>query len=1264
MPSFKPILLKDISLNFMMFKKSTYFTVIISFFICLLTHSLHAQADNVKINIGSGMGSKGSKVCIDFTTENFDLVESFQFSLSYNSNLILPECPPFFTNPALSANGFDFIFECSKKDIGFVNVIGVGDAISIPDGAVLFTVCFDLIGNPGNKSPININGQFISGGIEVCIANSGCNNTVISNEGQIMITTSTLEVFFNKCDADFNNPASGGSIKFYATGGTPPYSYTVNPGGFTGTNLSDAQRILLPNLPLGLYTLNVTDNIGNSIAPKIISVSDNFPLKIDASIVKNPSCADRNNGYISISSVSGGITPYNFEWSNLIGGINVDSIGQLSINKYSVTITDNEGCQILKDFELAVDTLKMGVQITKNATCDQSNVRDGSISITASGGSPFVIGQPYEYSLNGGNFVRFTPPFTISNFRAGSFTILVRDTLNCDADVQTFIMPANKKIDMTFEKEDISCFGLVDGRIILTASPYSVDYTFQPLAGFPNLGTVKSDTFTISNMIAANYAYRVIDADGCRDTVFFTIVEPAAITLSDVVVEPACSTPGSITVNPQGGTGPYDYLWDPPAQNANTIINLSGGLYNLTVSDQNECTATYNKNLTIQEALTLTPKIVNPITCLGQNDARLSVEVLGPIANGPYTFEWTNTSGVVVGIGQILINAAPDTYTIKVTDKNGCFSIASIIVLDGPALDVNSIITNAPCNGGNGRISLSHAGNPTGYVYEWTLKGSSTIIDNDNVLDAKAGDYEVTIKTPSNCNRKFDYSITEPAAITFDPPLTTKVSCFGGDNGAARVDNTLPTDQLIWSENGIGNLAVNLKAGNYWVILRRNGCFSDTVKFEIFSNPKLEIDDSKTAVINPTCFGDKNGSVTIASKGGTGLGYKYAWDTAGAIGPTLSAIGAGSYIVTLSDNNNCEQKDTFILTQPTKLEATLDNNQTVLLNCNNTNNGKIALVTTGGNPGKKTISWQTGVTDENGIAIGLSAGTYCATISDNFGCRDTFCYTLSAPEPLIAELNVPEAPLCFGDETCISVKSISGGTGNKYTFQINNGFRYPIDSCVNVFAGQYFINFFDSTGCSIRATLNIDQPDPVSISLGEDKEILLGSPGVIINADISTAFPIDTAFWSPNEYLDCLSSDCSSVSFQPIETQNYILTVVDQNGCSGSDEISITVKDVRNVYFANIFTPNGDSFNDYFQAVTGEGVEQVVLFTIYDRWGNLVFEKSNYIPDPAGTDGWDGRLQGKPLDPGVFVYYAKVRFIDQKLIEYSGSVTLADKVKN
>ena len=146
--------------------------------------------------------------------------------------------------------------------------------------------------------------------------------------------------------------------------------------------------------------------------------------------------------------------------------------------------------------------------------------------------------------------------------------------------------------------------------------------------------------------------------------------------------------------------------------------------------------------------------------------------------------------------------------------------------------------------------------------------------------------------------------------------------------------------------------------------------------------------------------------------------------------------------------------------------------------------------------------------------------------------------------------------------------------------------------------------------------------------------------------------------------LLCLTSNCQTIEVFPAQTTTYVLTATDAMGCVGTGDVTVTVKDIRSVYFANIFTPNRDGNNDYFQVAIGPGVELVNSFAIYDRWGNKVFFKEKYVPDAAGIDGWDGTFNGSRLDPGVFVYTARVLFIDGKIIDYSGSVTLADKVKN
>lgn len=1245
-----------------MLRKSTIFII---FGLILTSLSVFSQNPfpPVEFNVSSGMDVKGSKVCITVTANNFTNVESIQLNISYNAALVIPDCPgpSSFVGSALAPAIDSTNFNCKNIANGYLNFVWYSAPTSVPDGSVLFTICFTLIGEPGNISPVYFNGQLLD--IEIGQVdndgNSFTTDEIISNTGTIKIISNTLASYVYSCDADQNNVSAGGNFTFYATGGRPPYNYSITPGGYSGTTTLDGERRTINSVPVGVYVLTVTDANGATSTKNII-ISTGDPIKFIAN-VKLPSCQDRRNGSIAIKNLAGGIPPYSYQWSNLL--TNLDSIGNLPINTYTVTISDFNGCNYSQSFDLNIDTLKFDMIMKDSASC--LGVKDGKITIlNVTGGSKFNGANPYKYSINTfGNPKSFIAPFDITTASAGINTVKVIDSLGCIVEKQINI-PFKKTVAFdTMVVKDIKCFGQSNGEIRYKAGPGSgYSYTLSPNIPGATLGGV----FLVSNLNKGTYIITARDIAGCTAKDTFEIKEPEVLKIVDQISYPDCANFGSIKLTPTGGTGAYTYDWSPSAGNVNELTNLNGGNYSVIVSDANGCKDT--KSYTFNNVGTLTLIIdLTHETCENKKDG--TAKVVPQFSNTPtppmFQIIWLDANkNILPFVTPTINNLAPGNYFVQIKTTDGCDSGPKPFqILAANAVTIITNITNAKCNGDLGKVVVSITGNPSGYTYQWNLKGNSNIIDTDNTLDAKAGTYVVKAIGPTGCEKQAEVTITEPIAITFPTPDTRNVKCFGSSDGQAAILNGPSGQQYIWSNGTTGPFITDLPAGEYWVVAFENGCFSDTTHFTIGTYPKLEIDTTKTQVKNPVCFGDKNGSVTIEAKGGTGISYKYAWEN-GPLNATYNNIGAGTYVINISDSNNCTQKDTFILTQPDKLEASVDNAASVPLDCNNQDAGKIALKTIGGNPGIKTISWQSGVQVNGGIAVGLSAGTYCATISDNFGCKDTICHTLVAPTPLVGELNIPTEPLCNGGQTCISVKSLSGGTGNKYTFQINGGIRYPLDTCVAVYAGEYLVHLIDSTGCSITKSLTIGQPDPIEVNLGPDQEIQLGLPSPIINALITTPTSIDTIIWTPLDYLQCIASDCSSVEVNPVTTTTYTLTAIDINGCKGTDDVVVKVKNIRNVYFANIFSPNKDGENDYFQAVIGPGVERILSFNIFDRWGNLIFSKTNYIPDPAGTDGWDGTRDGLKLDPAVFVYTAKALFIDGKVIDYSGSVTLIDRLKN
>jgi gliding motility-associated-like protein len=238
------------------------------------------------------------------------------------------------------------------------------------------------------------------------------------------------------------------------------------------------------------------------------------------------------------------------------------------------------------------------------------------------------------------------------------------------------------------------------------------------------------------------------------------------------------------------------------------------------------------------------------------------------------------------------------------------------------------------------------------------------------------------------------------------------------------------------------------------------------------------------------------------------------------------------------------------------------------------------------------------------------------------------------------------------------VESVTGGVGNNYTFAILNGLVFPIDTCLTVFAGEYLITVNDSSGCSVDTTIIITQPEEILVDAGPDITIDLGSESDPVSVAIVSELNIDSILWDPFIDIECNTLDCQVVTFSPSASSNYTVTVIDENGCMASDDISVIVDLTRNVYFSNIFSPNGDNQNDFFQLATGSGVVEISFFRMYDRWGNMVHEEVSYMPDDSLHPGWDGRHNNRDVEPGVYVYFAEVLFIDNVRIVYKGDVTV------
>ncbi len=315
--------------------------------------------------------------------------------------------------------------------------------------------------------------------------------------------------------------------------------------------------------------------------------------------------------------------------------------------------------------------------------------------------------------------------------------------------------------------------------------------------------------------------------------------------------------------------------------------------------------------------------------------------------------------------------------------------------------------------------------------------------------------------------------------------------------------------------------------------------------------------------------------------------------------------------------------------------------------CHDENNGSVELVVSGGVE-PYTYEWGDGVTDEN-IVENLEVGEYHVIVTDGNNCETLNSFTIESLNNIELAIDIEEN-ICFGESD--GLIDLSGNPlGLTYSF---NDVDYTEEAVFDSLpAGFYEIYAQDEYGCRYYTSVEINELDEIYVQLPEDTLIQFGESVTIIpttNADGVLVYE-----WPISEGLDC--DDCLIPIARPFDDMLYTLNIMDENGCEATDEMLVQIERKKQVFIPNVFSPNGDNINDYFIPSIGPGVKSIVKMDVYDRWGGMMFENSNFYPDDLAK-GWNGTCNGKDVNPGVFVYLIQVEFIDGLIEAYSGDITI------
>ncbi|MTB51973.1 gliding motility-associated C-terminal domain-containing protein [Lewinella sp. W8] len=537
---------------------------------------------------------------------------------------------------------------------------------------------------------------------------------------------------------------------------------------------------------------------------------------------------------------------------------------------------------------------------------------------------------------------------------------------------------------------------------------------------------------------------------------------------------------------------------------------------------------------------------------------------------------------------------------------------------------------------------------PGTLTFNWS-NGETT----EDLTGLGRGDYTVTVSDESTCTETFSFTVDGPEDFVFDT-LITMPDCAGGTNGA--LEFTVLSGGAGGYEYsfdggafGSNNVITNLGVRTVNVRARdANGCLVDQ---DIFVNElELGLVEGATTFVEPVCAGDPNGQLIIELANGQ---PSYTYDFNLGDGPqasnTRGGLPAGTYRVDAQDADGCRGVFDITIPDPPVLTVAVDGNGST---CFGTDDGDLVVLTGGGRPGY-TYQWADGSVADT-IRTDLVPGTYTISVTDQNGCIRSDAITLTEPNEIFPVLEETNDLLCFEEPTGSFLLSATGGTPD-YTYS-SDGENFQIDPLLGgLLSGNYTLYVMDANGCLDSLNGTLTQPLEFIVDPGPDLRITLGFDTLL--RAVSSYDPV-TYVWNPAAAEDCLDPDCSRIRVGPVNTTLYTVIGTNAVGCLDSAQVEVAVVADRPIYIPNVFSPNGDGSNDLFTLFGGPAVEAVEYLRIYHRWGGLVFENENFLPNEPSL-GWDGTgPDGRPLNPAVFVYSASVRFINGTTVEYAGDVTL------